>query len=216
MVKINANRIIRYLLVSDFIFYSGWGLILPAFAVYVTDNIEGGNIMAVGIAEAVYLIVSSILRLICGVFLDSQPNEKSDYLFMVIGLFLASLVPFGYMIAGNIGQIYLLEAVRGAGLAMSTSGWSAIFTRHIDKGRESTEWGISAMSVGIGAGVAGILGGWAITQFGFPTVFTAVGAAGIFGAAVLLAIRNDFEKFAGHGLYFSFKELTQRSNDQQL
>lgn len=215
MVKINANRIIRYLLVSDFLFYSGWGLILPAFAVFVTDNIEGGDIMAVGIAEAVYLIASSFLRIICGVFLDNQPNEKSDYFFMVAGLFFASLVPFGYIFAANMWHIYLLEAARGAGLAMSTSGWSAIFTRHIDKGREATEWGISAMSVGIGAGIAGIIGGWAITQFGFVPVFATVGAAGILGSAVLLAIRNDFEKFAGHGLYFSFKELTQRSNDQQ-
>jgi len=171
--------------------------------------------MAVGIAEAVYLIVSSLLRIICGVFLDSRPNEKSDYFFMVAGLFFASLVPFGYIFATNIWQIYLLEAARGAGLAMSNSGWSAIFTRHIDKGRESTEWGISAMSVGIGAGLAGIAGGWAITRFGFAPVFITVGAAGIIGSAVLLAIRNDFEKFAGHGLYFSFRELTQRSNDHK-
>ena len=171
--------------------------------------------MAVGIAEAIYLIVSSFLRIICGVFLDNQPNEKSDYFFMVAGLFFASLVPFGYIFAHDIWQIYLLEAARGAGLAMSTSGWSAIFTRHIDKGREATEWGISAMSVGIGAGLAGIFGGWAITEFGFAPVFVAVGVAGILGSAVLLAIRNDFERFVGHGLYFSFKELMQRSNDQQ-
>ncbi len=215
MVKINVNKIIRYLLISDFIFYSGWGLILPVFALYVIEHVEGGNIMAVGIAEAIYLIVNSILRVACGWFLDNQPNEKTDYQFMAAGLFFASLVPFCYIMASNIWQIYFLEAVRAAGLAMSISGWSAIFTRHIDKGREATEWGISAMSVGIGAGFAGIAGGWAITQFGFDPVFAAVGFAGIAGSAVLLAIRNDFEKFAGHGLYFSFKELMQKSNEHQ-
>jgi len=157
MVKIKVNKIIRYLLVSDFIFYSGWGLILPAFAVFVTQNVKGGSIMAVGIAEAVYLIANSILRMICGIYLDNQPTEKSDYFFMVAGLFLASLVPFGYMIVDNIWGIYLLEAIRGIGLAMSTAGWSAIFTRHIDKGWEATEWSISSMSVGIGAAVAGII-----------------------------------------------------------
>jgi len=213
MIKINVNKIVRYLLVSDFVFYSGWGLILPVFAVYIIEHIQGGNIMAVGIAEAVFLIVNSLLRVFCGLFLDGQPNEKSDYMFTVAGLFFASLVPFGYMVATNIWHIYLLDAARAAGLAMSSSGWSAIFTRHIDKGREATEWGVSAMSVGIGAGVSGIIGGWAITRFGFDPVFVAVGVAGIAGSLVLLAIRNDFEKFMGHGLYFSFKELAQRSND---
>jgi len=216
MIKINTNKIIRYLLVSDFIFYSGWGLILPVFAVYVIEHIEGGDIMAVGIAEAVFLIVNSFLRVFCGIFLDGQPNEKTDYLFTVVGLFLASLVPFGYMAAANIWHIYLLEAARAAGLAMSISGWSAIFTRHIDKGREATEWGISAMSVGVGAGISGIIGGWAITRFGFNPVFITVGVVGIAGSLVLLVIRKDFEKFMGHGLYFSFKELAQKSNEQQL
>lgn len=49
MAKINVNKIIRCLLVPDFLFYPGWGLILPAFAVFVTENIDGGDIIAVGI-----------------------------------------------------------------------------------------------------------------------------------------------------------------------
>ena len=213
MFRIKANKIIRFLLFSDFMFYSGWGLILPVFAVYVTQKIEGGTILTVGVAEAVYLIANSLLRVPLGVFLDSRPNEKTDYFFMTAGLFAASLVPFGYILSTNIWHIYLLEGARGVFLAMSVSGWSAIFTRHIDKGREATEWGISAMSLGIGAGLCGVIGGAAITVFGFGWVFAAVGVLGLLGASALLALRNDFKKFMGHGLYFSLKELAQKGNE---
>jgi len=210
MFRIKTNKIIRFLLVSDFMFYSGWGLILPVFAVYVTQEIEGGTILTVGIAEAVYLIVNSLLRVPFGIFLDSRPNEKTDYFFMTAGLFAASLVPFGYIFSTNIWHIYFFEALRAAALAMSVSGWSAIFTRHIDKGREATEWGISAMSVGIGAGICGIIGAGAIMNYGFQSVFAAVGFLGLIGAATLLSIRGDFKKFMGHGLYFSLKDLAQK------
>jgi len=72
------------------------------------------------------------------------PGENDDYWFLVSGLVLAALVPFGYIFAYLPLHIYLLQAVYGVAMAMALSGWSAIFTRHIDKVLEATEWGINA------------------------------------------------------------------------
>ena len=207
MIGLKVNRIIKYLIISDLVFWSSWGLISPIFAVFIIEKIEGGSIFIVGMATAVYWILRSFLRIPIGIFLDTCPGEKDDYLFLVIGLFIAALVPFGFVFASLPIHIYLLQAVYAIGMAMTSSGWAAIFTRHIDKGRESTEWGIDATSVGFGIGIFGAIGGWAVTKFGFDSVFIIVGIFGLVGASMLLFLRKDIRGVFDHGLHFSFKDI---------
>jgi len=76
---------------------------------------------------------------------------------------------------------------------MAGSGWSAIFTKHIDKGKEATEWGLDSTSYGIGMGLAAIIGGGAVTKFGFNPVFIAVGIIGLLGVVILLCIRKNIK-----------------------
>jgi len=207
MIGLKVNRIIKYLIISDLVFWSSWGLITPIFAVFIIEKIEGGSVFIVGIATAVYWILRSFLRIPIGIFLDTCPGEKDDYLFLVIGLFIAALVPFGFVFASLPIHVYLLQAVYAVGMAMTSSGWAAIFTRHIDKGRESTEWGIDATSVGFGIGIFGAIGGWAVTKFGFDSVFIIVGIFGLVGASMLLFLRKDIRGVFDHGLHFSFKDI---------
>ncbi len=207
MLGLKVNRIIKYLIISDLVFWSSWGLITPIFAVFIIEKIEGGSVFIVGMAAAVYWIFRSFLRIPIGIFLDTCPGEKDDYLFLVVGLFIAALVPFGFVFASLPIHIYLLQAVYAVGMAMTSSGWAAIFTRHIDKGRESTEWGIDATSVGFGIGIFGAIGGWAVTRFGFNPVFIVVGIFGLVGASFLLFLRKDIRGVFNHGLHFSFKDI---------
>lgn len=213
MIKFKVGKIIRFLLLSDFIFWSGWGLIAPIFAIFIVDKIAGGNEFVVGISTAIYSALSTLLRVPFGLFLDSQPHEKSDLWFAIIGLWISSLSALFFAVAYLPWHIYVLQAIHAVGMAMNLSGWTALYTRHIDKGRESTEWGISAVSVGVGAAVTAIIGGWAATKFGFGVIFISVGLIGFVGSAALLFIRREIEKGSGHGLYFSLKELAQKANE---
>lgn len=210
MINLKINRIIRFLLLSDLVFWSGWGLVSPILAIFIVDKIQGGSVFVVGASTSIYWIISSVLRVPFGIYLDSRGNEKLDYFFTILGLFFAAVVSFGFIIARFAWHIYLLQALHAVAMSMNFSGWSALFTNHIDKGREATEWGIDATSVGIGTGVSGLIGGWAVERYGFDPVFVFVGILGILGSAILLFIKNDLEKTSGHGLYFSFKELIQK------
>lgn len=209
-MKIKFNRIVKYLVLSDLIFWAGWGLISPVFAIFIIDKIEGGTAFVVGIAAAIYWILKSLLRIPIGMFLDTRPGERDDYWFLTVGLFIAALIPFGFIFAKFPWHIYSLQAIYAVAMAMSLSGWSAIFTRHIDKGKEATEWGLDATSVGLGIGISGAIGGWAVTQFGFGPVFIIVGILGIIGAILLLGLKNEIKGVFDHGLHFSFKEIFQK------
>ena len=214
-IHFNPNRIIKYLILSDLAFWTGWGLITPIFAIFIVQKIKGGDIFVVGMASAVYFISKSLFRIPIGVLLDTIPSERDDYLFLVTGLLLAALVPFGFIFAETPLHIYILQGIHGIVLAMSLAGWSAIFTRHIDKGKEATEWSLDATSIGLGTGFAGAIGGWAVSRFGFNPVFVTVGILGLLGAILLFVLRKDikgvFEKDSlNDGVHSYFRDIFHR------
>lgn len=209
-MNLKINRIVKYLILSDLIFYTGWGLIGPVFAIFIVDKIEGGNAFVAGLASGIYLIFLSLLRVPIGMFLDARPSEKDDYWFLTIGLFVAALIPFGFIFSKFPWHLYLLQVFHAIGMAMTLSAWPAIFTRHIDKGKESTEWGLDATSVGLGGGISGIIGGWAVIKFGFNPVFIAVGIIGLIGTALLLFLKKDIKGVFDHGIRFSLKEIFKK------
>jgi MFS family permease len=182
------NDIIKYLVLSDLIFYSGWGLISPIFAIFIVNIIQGGTAFVVGMAAGVNLISRSLLRIPFGSYADK--NQKTAYYMMFFGLFIAAFIPVGYIFARTPMHIYVLQAILGTSLAMSTSGWTCLFSRHLDKRKESTEWGIDAVAVGIGPGIAGIVGGAAVTFFSFTWVFAGVSIIGLIGVCLLLFIKK--------------------------
>ncbi|MFZ3073862.1 MAG: MFS transporter [Minisyncoccales bacterium] len=213
MIKFKVNRIIKFLLLSDFVFWSGWGLVAPIFAIFIVDKVVGGNEFVVGISTAIYSALSALLRIPLGLFLDNQPHERSDLWFAITGLWIASLSSLFFAFAFLPWHIYVLQAIHATGMAMNLSGWTALYTRHIDKGRESTEWGISAVSVGVGAALTAVIGGWMAANFGFKAVFICVGITGFLGSAMLLFIYRQIQKGSGHGLYFSLKELARKAGE---
>jgi predicted MFS family arabinose efflux permease len=209
--KIQPNEVIKYLILSDFVFWSGWGLISPIFAVFVVEKIQSGTLAVVGLATGIYWVLKSLLRIPIGIFLDSRKGEEDDFWFLFFGLILSSLVPFGYLMAKYPFHIYLLQSLQAIAMAMTFSGWTAIFTRHIDPGKEATEWGLDATFVGLGIGISGILGGLIANAFGFQAVFVLVGILGLVSAFLLLGILKLVSpRSLKKGLIFSFKEIFEK------
>ena len=202
---IKLNRVIKYLIYSDLIFYTGWGLISPIFALFLVESLKM-SAFVVGMASAIHLVTRSILRVPFGIKADK--SQKRAFSYMFFGLFVAALVPFGFIFSRSVWHIYALQAVLGISLAMSTSGWTAIFARHMDRGKESTEWGVDAVAVGLGPGIAAAIGGLAVTYFSFTWVFAAVGVVGLIGALLLLVIKREvFANKEGTGKLFVSHEL---------
>lgn len=189
--KNKINKIIQILIISDIFFNTGWGLINPIFSIYLLDKIEGGSAQVAGFSTAVYWIVKSILQVPLAKFMDKNDGEKDDFLFMVCGLFIAGLVPFGFLAATKPEHIYILQVLFAIGMAMTAPAWYAIFTRHIDKGREAYEWSLYSTMFGFATGLSGAIGGIAAITVGYEAIYVFVGVFNIFAALLLLFIEKD-------------------------
>lgn len=185
------NKIIRTLIISDFIIYSGWGLFAPIFAIFVLESITGGSIQVVGFAVAIYWVLKSILQIPIGNYLDRNHGERDDYWFLVIGIFIASLVPLFFIIISETWHLYVLQAVYAVGMAMAVPSWGGIFVRHMDKGKEAKTWGAESSGLGIGIGIAGAIGGMVAATIGFTPLFIIISIFGMIGVGVLLSARNS-------------------------
>jgi len=70
----------------------------------------------------------------------------------------------------------------------------AIFTRHIDKEKEGTEWGIYFTLTDLTSAALAVIGGFVATTQGFPTLIILVVIMSLFGALILWPIKPYIKK----------------------
>ncbi|MAF20363.1 MAG: hypothetical protein CMI55_01635 [Parcubacteria group bacterium] len=183
-MRTKINKVIKTLIFADIALVGGLGFVAPIFAIFLTNRIQGGSIEMVGYAAAIYLIIKSLVVVPFAKYLDRNHGGKDDLWFVIIGSFLAVLVVIGYIFVYLPWHIYGLQVIYALGMGMNIPGYTAIFTRHIDKGHEAFDWSVRSAFIGIGGGIAGALGGIIAHRFGFTLLFMGI-AFFIFISALL-------------------------------
>lgn len=189
-MKLGINQVIRKLILADFFLQAGWGFIGPIFAIFIIQQIRGGELVTIGFVVATYWISKSLVQPFIGYYLDTRKGEKDDFDFLIKGMFVANLIPLGYLLSTEIWQILLLELIRGIAMACATPSWAAIFTRHIDKGWEAISWSIESTLIGFAFGFSALFGGIIASTFGFKAIFILVSAFGLFATFLLFFLRR--------------------------
>ena len=191
----SINQVIKVLIASDVALLTGFGFITPIFAIFIAHRITAGNTIeaaqVAGFTMGIYWGVKSVLQIPFGKYLDKVKGEKDDLWFVVIGNILAAIAVFGYIFSHLPWHIYLCQGVYSLGMAMNIPGWTAIFSRHLDKGHEAFEWATRSTAIGIGAGAAGALGGIVASTLGFNILFVGVSVFALISAFLPLLIYKN-------------------------
>ena len=189
----SVNKIIRILTISDLIILSGYGLISPIFAIFITDSIKGGTVEVIGIAMAIYLLAKSFGQIPVATTIDKIKGEKDDFWFLFSGSIIFSLVPLFYLVINAPWQLYLVQVLYGLADGAVLPSWYAIFTRHVDKNHEGIEWGIYRTLTDLGGAGAASIGGFLAYRFGFSSLFLTISIMSFIGTMFLLGIRKNFK-----------------------
>jgi MFS family permease len=190
--KPQINRVIAVLIYGDFLFLSAGGFITPIYALFLTQEIAGGTVAVVGFATTIFWLVKSLVQFPVSWLADEVKGERDDFSMMILGSTVASVVPLlYYLFATEVWHIYALEVLNGIGFAMAVPTYLAIFTRHIDKQKESLEWTLHSNAVGLGFAATAALGGLLAELYGLRIIFLLVSAVMFLGTVTLLMVKED-------------------------
>lgn len=164
------NASLKVLLGINLVFVFGQGLLGPLYAVFVERRI-GGNVLDIGWAFAVYMITIGVMSLLAGKLADK--TKEKEY-FVMAGYLIRAFTFLAFIFIDSIFQLMVLQFILGFAEAIATPAFNAIYSMHLDKKREVTEWGINYFYTYIIFGVAAIVGALIVNYLGFSMLFAAM------------------------------------------
>ncbi len=170
---------------------TGFGLIEPILAIFIKENLVGGTIVAAGFAGALFLVTKCLVQLPFSRYVDKHDNHAK---WLIISTFFIAAVPFIYIFATNVKHIYIAEIFYGIGSGLAFPTWVGLWTRYLDKKKESFEWSLYSTLTGLGTAATAAIGA-AIAEFiGFQFTFALVGLMSLVGCFILFGLNKQKKK----------------------
>lgn len=190
-MKINST--IKLLIFSEVFYNTGFGLILPILAVFIADNISGGNLTTVGVATTIFLITKAFIQLPFSLQVD-QSSRSFSVKWLIIGSFIITLTPLIYLFATHIIHIFIAQFLYGLGSGLTYPTFLGLWSTHLDRNQESFEWSLYSTLVALGNAIAAVLGATLTQSIGFRFTFIVVALMSFISALILFKLTNSAQK----------------------
>ena len=166
----HMNPIVKAFIISEIFLWSSWNAIIPIFAIFAATQIPGGNTEIAAASFSCYLIVRVIFELISGRYLSGS-KEIHKFIISIMGIILMSLGYLGFALTKDILSLFFFYGVIGMGLGISSPAKNSLFSMHLDKNKEVTEWSIYDGFVFMGMAMSATIGGFVANRYGFTFLF---------------------------------------------
>lgn len=166
----HINPLVKSFIISEAFLWSAWNFFAPIFAIFVASTIKGGSIEFAAMAFSAHLIARVLTELVESKYLP-KASERQKIKITIIGLLLMSFSYVGLAFSSEIFHVFLFYSFAGIGIGIASPAKNSLFSTHLDKNKESSEWGLYDAVVLIGAALATALGGFIAAQYGFKTLF---------------------------------------------
>ncbi len=188
------NPIVRAFIIAEMLFGASWNFFAPIFAIFA-NNVPGGKIEIAASAFSSYLIVRVIFELISGRYL-SESGELRKFFLTIVGTLIISLAYIGFAFTHSVAAIYLFYGVFGVGLGIASPAKNALFSSHLDKNKETVEWGMLDAAVLICVAMAASVGGFIANLYGFQLLFLIATVVNLLGIIpYILYIHHERQDF---------------------
>lgn len=187
----DVNKLVKTFIVSETLVWSGYNFIFPIIALFIVDNIQNASIETAATAFSVYLLTRVAAELFSGRYL-THTSVKRKMIILILGQAILTIAYLALSQANTITHLFASYFLVGLGLGFSTPAKLAVFSTHLDKNKESKEWGYwDAMSF-LGMAIAGIIAGYVAKTRGFESVFYLAATINVLSIVPLILFFNKY------------------------
>lgn len=166
MNKLFKNVVLRTLLGTDALIMLATAMLGPIYALFVKE--VGGDLLDASLTAATFALAAGVTTFFAGKYAD---KIKRSQLIIVFGYFIMA-IGFGlYTQVNSIYSLLLVQIVIGFGEAIYAPAYDALFSKHLDRRKEGTQWGIWEATSYFTTGIGSILGGFIAYNYGFNALF---------------------------------------------
>ena len=160
------NRILKYLLLAESFSLLAAGLFGPIYAIFVESI--GGDILEAGGAYAAFSLAAGVM-----IFLISRWEDHVRYKekLIILGHVIGSFGILGYLFIQNPLHLFIVQVVLGLSEAVTSPAFDGIYSKCLDRGKFTSEWGLYDSVDYITAAISAAAGGAIASFFGFHTLF---------------------------------------------
>lgn len=160
------QRALKILLFSSAFFMLAGGLFGPIYAIFVEEI--GGDILDAGIAYSLFALAAGVLIFIISRWEDHVKHQEK---FVVLGYMLSVIGFSGYLLIRNPIDLFAVQIIFGIGEAVGTPAFDGLYSKHLDRGKFASEWGLWESMYRILTAVAAAAGGILASFYGFHALF---------------------------------------------
>jgi len=91
--------------------------------------------------------------------------------FTLVGMSLVGIAFLGFAFAANVPMLFIFYSIAGFGMGISAPPKNTLFSTHLDKHSETTEWGVYDAAVFVGIAISTAIGGFIANTYGFSILF---------------------------------------------
>ena len=165
------NPAVKAFMISESFLWPAWNFMAPIMAIFAANSIEHGTIETAGFAYSIHLIIRVIFELISGKMLAGSHTRRKITV-IISGIAILSLAYLFLAYIHTIMQLFIAFGIAGMGFGIIAPAKNSLFASHLDKDKETLEWGIADATVFITIALAASLGGLIAGKYGFHVFFT--------------------------------------------
>lgn len=182
------NKILRLLTISDLFIVGSFGLIQPILAIFLTQQVSGATVSAIGLAVTIQLFTKAVFQILIARWADCERGNCRELYTLVIGSVIISLVPVLYAFAHTMWFIYITQLFYGLGNALTYPSWRVMFTRYTNQDKAGYEWSVYDTVISLGTAAAASIGGLLVEQFSFRALFFIITGLSFIGTSFIVMI----------------------------
>ncbi len=173
------NPVVKAYIISEAFLWSAWDFVIPIFSVFIVKNIPGGDVQIAAIGYSIYLITRVVFEIISGKLLQ-KGGDRKKFIMTIAGMSCLSIAYFGFAFSHSILLVFGFYSLLGIGLGIAAPAKNSLFSIHMDKNKEATEWSLTDAVSFICMALATALGGFIAASYGFFALFILAAIVNLF------------------------------------